>query len=261
MGLEDIKDQLREQALELRSRIEESAAYNSLRERYENLSPGGQKGLILGAVLFTAFMMMYIPYSYFSASSDYVVEYDDKRQLIRKLLQASRTASSTGAVGNPPAATALAETIRSRLSSFALLPDQTTSVSAIAGAELGGGFAPPGIEQEGVRVDLSSLNIKQVVDIGYDLQNLMQGVRLVGLSMNPNAKDSRYFDVSYKIARFSLPGVGESSGAAENEAPAPAPRPGGNRNRFQPNANDGAAPPPPQENVNEEPVEEEGEFQ
>lgn len=268
MALEDVKDQLRDQFIELKSRIEESAAYNSMRERYENLSPGAQRGLILGLSLFAVFVMMYIPYSYFSTSSEYVVDYNDKRQLIRKLLQASRTASQSGAVSNPPATESLVGTIQGRLSSFGLLPDQTSSVQPIGGDELGGGFAPPGITQEGVRVDLLSLNVKQVVDIGYDLQNLMQGVRLVGLTMNPNAKDRRYFDVSYKIARFSIPGVGE--GSAETSTP-PAgnastpPRPGGGfRSRFQPNNtnNEGSAPPPPPGNAVEEmPAEEEEGFE
>lgn len=269
MALEDLKDQLRDQFIELKSKIEESPAFNSLRESFENLSPGGQRGLILGLSVFTILFMMYIPYSYFSSSADYVVEYNEKRQLIRKLLQASRTASQSGSVANPPPASALVDTIRSRLASFALLPEQTTSVDSIPGSELGGGFAPPGISQEGVRVSLNSLNIKQVVDIGYDLQNLMQGVRLVGLAMNPNGKDKRYFDVSYKIARFSLPDVGEGGGAEVQAPPSNSgsralPRPGSsNRNRFQPN-NEGSAPPPPPGNAEQEELpaeEEEGGFQ
>lgn len=226
MAFEDLKDQLSDQLAELKGRIVESAAYNSLREKYENLSPGAQRGLILAGSLLILIVFTYLPYSYFSTSKDYIVEYDEKRQLIRKLLQASRTASQSGAVSNPPEADALSGVIRDRLQSFNLLPEQISSLQPIEGQELGGGYAPPGISQDGIRVDLISLNLKQLVDIGYILQNLAQGVRLVGLTMNPNSKDARYFDVSYKIARFSMPGVAASS------APA-----GGGRFQPPPNTN------------------------
>ena len=159
------------------------------------------------------------------------MEYEDRRQTIRKLLNASRIANQAGAVATPPPPEALVGIIQSRLNNFSLLPEQNLSVQPISGAELGGGFAPPGITQDGVKVDLATLNIKQVVDIGYDLQNLAPGVRLVGLVMNPNVKDGRYFDVSYKIARFSIPGV-SAEGSEGVDASAP-PRPG-SPGRFEP---------------------------
>lgn len=265
-ALEDLKDKLQDQFSELKNRVQESSAYNSLRERYENLTPDAQQGLMLGGILFAIVFFCYIPYSYFSSSSTYVSEFNEKRGIIRQLLRASRLATQAGSVSNPPDIGTLQSSITARLNQFNLLPEQNGGVNPIEAAALGGSFAPAGIIQEGLALTLKQLNIKQIVDIGYDLQNLAQGVRLVGMSMTPTQKDRRYFDVVYQIARFSMPGAGESapsagttppSGSTGGARPANAPR-----NRFNPppaNQNSGAAQPnnqpPPQFDQNAPPPE------
>lgn len=250
MAFEDLKDKLQDGIAEFRNKIEESPAYHSVRERYENLSPSSQRALLLSLIAGALIFFCYIPYSYFSSSNVSVSEFNEKRGLIRQLLRASRLASQAGSVTNPPEIGTLQSTITTRLAQFSLLPEQTAGINIVSAAALGGSLAPAGIVQEGISVNLKQLNLKQVVDIGYDLQNLAQGVRLVGLSMSPTPTDTRYFDVIFQIARFSMPGIG--AGGDANAGASPAGRNAGNRDRGG-----GAAaarprfsPPPTQQNQN-----------
>ncbi len=253
MALEDFKDKLQDQLAELRSKIEESPIYHSIRERYENLSPSAQRTLALSLLAGGIIFFCYIPYAYFSSSSVLVSEFNEKRSMIRQLLRASRLASQAGTVSNPPEISALQSTIMNRLARFNLLPEQSAGINIVSAAALGGSLAPAGITQEGLSVNLKQLNLKQVVDIGYDLQNLAQGVRLVGMNMSPTAADTRYFDVIFHIARFSMPGVS----AVSNDAGAGAPPSGQNSGSRSRGANSGAAarprfsPPPGSQNQND----------
>lgn len=224
MTLDDLKDQLREQWTELRGKIEESPAFNTLRERYETLTPSAQLGVKAGAAIFAIMVVVYFPYSYFSSSSDSVALFEEKRSLIRKLLRASRTANDGGSVDNPPASAQLIENVRSQLQGFSLLPEQIGDISSIDNTALGGRYAPKEIEQEGIGVNLKKLNIKQVIEIGHSLQTALgQGVRLVGMDVRAASPDPHYFDVVFKLARFSLP-----------MSPASTPAPGANRRGGRP---------------------------
>lgn len=205
MAFEDLKDQLKDQLAELRSKIEESPAFNTLRERYETLSPNAQFGVKAGFAVAVLLIMIWFPYSYFSTASDNVSIFEDKRTLIRKLLRASRSATEGGSVDNPPAVGQLIENIRADLGSFSLLPEQIGDVSTLAPDALGGRYAPKEIDQEGIGVNLKKLNLKQVVEIGHRLQNSAPGVRLVGMEVRAGSPDPHYFDVLFKMARFSLP--------------------------------------------------------
>lgn len=220
MAFEDLKDQLRDQFAELRSKIEESQIYNTLRERYETLSVTTQMWIKIGTALVVVSVLVYFPYIYFSDSFKNVEIYNDKRTLIRKLLRAG--SSVAGSVENPPPTSQLIENIRSQLSGHSLLPEQIGEINVLSPDALGGRFAPKEIEQEAIGVGLKKLNLKQVIEIGYRLQNNAPGVRLVGIEVRAGSPDPHYFDVLYKLARFSLP-------IAEEAASGPADR--SNRSR------------------------------
>jgi hypothetical protein len=232
VAFEDIKDQIKDRLIELRGKIEENPAFNTLRERYEILSPNAQFGVKAGAAVFVLLLLIYFPYSFFSASNDNVALFNEKRTLIRKLLRASRTATEGGNVENPPTAGQLIENVRGDLSSFSLLPEQIGDISVLAPDALGGRYAPNNeIEQEGIGINLKKLNLKQVLEIGHRLQNGAQGVRLVGLEVRAGSPDPHYFDVLYKLARFSLPMPSEAA-AGKGNAP-PRNRPGRPSNNPQ----------------------------
>lgn len=202
MNLDDIKDQLNEKISSLWGELEENSTFNTLRERYQSLSTNAQKGLQVGGALLLLLLMFYIPYSYFSASSANVRDFEANREMIRSLLEASR--NSRLAPPLPPAQDVgqLTNRVQMIIGGFRLLPEQMGGVQPLSG-NLAGGLASPAITQNGVAVTLNTLNLSQVMEAGQRFQSLGEGTKLLGLDMKASSKEG-YFDVIFKIVNFSL---------------------------------------------------------
>lgn len=203
MNFEDIKDQIRDRATALWGEIQENPTFNSLRERYETLSPNAQKGIIAGIIGVVLLILLSVPYSYFSSSSTYMTDYEEDKEIIRELLRVSRL--NQGAMPIPQGLTA--EALKGRVNDFLsqqkLLPEQTVGVSNLEdGSE---SMAKPPIRQAGVAVSLKQLNLNQILDLGLGLQNVSNSVKMAGVEVTSNPLQSGYFDVVYKLVSFSLP--------------------------------------------------------
>lgn len=233
MTLEDLKDQVRERATEIWDRIQESPAYNNLREKYETLSPGAQKGLQLAAIGIVVLTLASIPYSYLSTSSDYVAEFENSRSLIRSLLRASRLASEASTVPSAMSGEELKSQLQSQMSTYSLLPEQIGGVIDLDTRTLGNSLAPRGIQQQGIGLSLKKLNLKQVTDIGYQLQGLNPSIKMAGLEVTASTPDPHYFDVLYKFVIYSMPGA--ASDASDKTAPGPR---GGSRGNSRSDSQD-----------------------
>jgi hypothetical protein len=85
MALENVTDQIKEKFAELTAKIQESPLYNSLRERFETLTPAAQRGIVAGAAALVVLLLISYPYSDFSASSQNVEAYNENRALLRQL--------------------------------------------------------------------------------------------------------------------------------------------------------------------------------
>lgn len=205
MNLDDLKEKLQEAWDEFVSRLEDSPAYNSLKEKFEALTPNAQKGAIWGGIVLCSLVMLSCPMSYWSDSSDFIEEYDEKRGMIRDLLRASHLAGQTGNLPIPMNLGAMTSQVQRILDSSRLLPEQMQGINPIDAAQLGAPLAPPNILQEAIEVSLNKLNIKQAVDIGYELQGMNDAVKLAGLDIAANPTDDHYFNVKYRLIKFSLP--------------------------------------------------------
>ena len=92
MAFEGLQDQLKEKWAELSASVQESPAFNNLREQFESQTPLVQKAIVIGGSLFAVFMAIYLlPDSYISSSSAYMEQYEENRELIKGLLKASRS--------------------------------------------------------------------------------------------------------------------------------------------------------------------------
>jgi hypothetical protein len=205
MALEDFREQLKEKISESWSKIQESPAYNNAREKFETLSPGAQRGIIFGTLAFIAALFLSIPMSYFSSASSSVTDYNSTRELLRALLRASRLANEAASL--PPSITP--EELKSRLqgdlAAVNLLPEQMGGLLDIDVNSLGKSLAPKGINQSAVSLTLKKLNLKQVVDVGYQIQQINPSVKLAGLSVTASSPDPHYFDAIYKVVIYSVP--------------------------------------------------------
>jgi hypothetical protein len=205
MALDDLKDKIKEQSAEVWSRIESSPLYSNLKEKFETQSPRIQKSIITGAVALIALVLLSFPLSYFNLSANSTKDYDSNRNMLRNLLRASRLASEAASLPTVYSVSDLKSQVQSQLGSFALKPQQIGGMIDLDINSLGTPLAPKSINQSGVGVSLKQLNLKQVVDIGFELQKLNASVKIAGMEIAAGSPDPHYFDVLYKLIIFTMP--------------------------------------------------------
>jgi hypothetical protein len=173
-----------------------------------------QKLTLVGVALFIAYMLMSLPLSYFSTSQEHITEFENKRQTIRDLLKVSREASEVPNLPIPPEAASLKAQIDGQIQAAHLVPEQ------ILGTEVSSekvNLIPGNLLQGVVKVSLGQLNLRQIVDFGYQFQAINQSVKMTDLQIQANRKNPKYFDVVYKLAILAVPSQIESQ--AEPEPP------------------------------------------
>lgn len=219
---EDLRENALSQLKHQTERFQESSAFNQLKDRYENLSPSMQRFVLAGTVALIAFLFMSIPLGYFSSSSTFVEEFESKRQTIRDLLKASREAQDVPSIPIPPSPDDLRSRIEQVLAQSRLTPEQIKSVQV---SSVSSGMIPGNLTQGAVDVTLAKLNLRQIVDIGHQIQSFSPSIKLKDLSMTANAEDGRYFDIIYKLIVLAVPNM--EAPAPIEEPPAPRQKKGG----------------------------------
>jgi hypothetical protein len=208
MAFEDLRETIASGFKYRWEQFQESDLYIGLNEKYENLSPKKQKLTVAGIAFALVYLFFSIPYGYYSASSEMVTTFEDTRSLMRDLLKASKDGQDIPEIPVPPNVEALRAQVTQQLQAARLLPEQ------IQGNEVSQDkptFIPGTLTAGVVKVSLSKLNVRQVSDLGYQLQGISPSVKLVDLSMEANATDPRYYNVIYKLAVLNIPEPAEIS--------------------------------------------------
>lgn len=231
MAFEDLKDRLSEQAQGYWSRIQESSIFIQLHEKYADLNPTSQKlVIVIGSLLIALFTLM-LPWSYITSSQQSIADYEMNKLILRDLHRVSRASASLE--GAPPQIdpNALASRAQTQLQGMALQQEQIEKVIAVDNALGGSGIpgVPKAVQQQGIEVTLRKLNVRQVIEIGYQLLTLQPGLKMTGLTVTASSPDPHYFDAVYRVISFSLP--------APPADVKPVPKRGSQR-RNQPSADD-----------------------
>ncbi len=203
MALADIRDNLRDQMRAVAARVRETDVWLQMNEKYQSLSPAGQKASIAGVSLLFLLLVMAVPWSFYSSSRTSVEDFDSKRSTVRELFRVNREAASLPPSPPPVTGTELQNNARGALTAARLQPEQISAVTETASALA---TIPKSIDQSGIQVSLSKLNLRQIVDIGHDLQNLQGATgtsRMTGLEIRANVADPKYYDAIYRIVAFS----------------------------------------------------------
>ncbi|AFY01272.1 hypothetical protein [Bdellovibrio bacteriovorus] len=223
-SFDDLKEKLVSDARVTWERIQESGAYNQLRDRYENMTPAMQKLTLVGGVALVSLIILSIPYGKYTQSTEYVGEFESKRMTIRELLKVSRESSDVPQIPQAPSMDMIRNNIDNQIKAANLLPEQ------IKGTEIqdnNSNLVPKNLTEGLLQVSLAKLNIRQVLDLGYQFQSINPSVKMKDMVMTANREDNRYFDVVYKMVALAVPA-----------APAPeAPEPPSRGNRFKRNNN------------------------
>jgi hypothetical protein len=197
-----LNDNVKNSASQAFDRFRESSLYAKGQDRFENLSPAGQKLALIGLAASLIFLLLYVPFSNFTASHIELSQFEEKRSLIRELFKTYRDSSSNQNVAVPPNPGMLRTSIESVLTRAELLPEQKMGV--IPGAAEGR-LIPQNLVGEVVFVNLAKLNLKQIVDIGAGIAAISSSVKMKDISIRANAQDTRYFDVTYKLYTLNVP--------------------------------------------------------
>lgn len=220
-AFEDLKERLSSD-LKLRwDQLQETSLFIRVKERYENLTPAMQKVTVAGIALLFLYLVFAIPMDFYTASSESVTAFEDKRQLIRDLLKVSRESQDVPDLPVPPDLGSLRSQIENVVSAARLMPEQIKGTENSAEPVK---LIPGNLNQGAVTVSLAQLNLRQIIDLGYAFQGISSSIKMTDLKMEANTKDPRYFDVIYKLVILAVPSQQEEM--PEPEAPPPPKRKG-----------------------------------
>ncbi len=201
-SLLEIRDQIIQSLKQYWEQIQETQVYGQLQDRYQNLTPQGQK--ITQVLCLFAFLgsLLYLPLSQMSVSQDLIHEFENQRELIRDLFKAYRSSGATPQVAPAPMSSITISTIQSQLQNSRLLPEQIISVSTAMAEQ---GIIPSSLLSEVVEVKLSKLNLKQIVEIGTQLTNISNAIKIKDLLIQAKSEMMGYFDVQFKLYSLKVP--------------------------------------------------------
>jgi hypothetical protein len=203
--LKEIWDQLRDVLLVRWEQFQETDTYISLRDRYENLSPRNQKIAIYTFFAFLFLIAFSMPYSWFSVSRDSVSMFEETKDTIQELLQVSQESKSLPADGQSIGADEVKSRVEKILGEKGISKDQIVSV--VQGQFVnpqGSILLPAQILAAGVDVNLHKLNIKQVVDLGYEFDHIAPLVKILNMEIRADKDDVHYYDANYRVSTFSV---------------------------------------------------------
>ena len=202
MAFEDLKEKIQSEFKNQWEQFQETSLYVQAKERYENLTPVMQKLTLVGIALLVTYILLSFPLSYFNTSSESITQFEDTRQTIRDLLKASREAQESPDLPTPPSADELKVQIDAQIQAARLLPEQITATEFSDEKPL---LLPGNLSQGVLKVVLSKLNLRQIVDLGFQFQSISSSVKMTDLVMDMSPTDPRYYDVTYKLAILAVP--------------------------------------------------------
>ncbi len=200
-SFEDVKERFKSEANQLWEKIQESSAYHRVKDRFENLSPMAQKALLASVALVIFLAIMSFPMSSFWSGSDSLATYEAQRGLIRDLFKVQQDSQGNLGMDPAPPVESLKSRIDDTLRQLQLLPEQITGV--------GDTDLPSNIPKDRIdgslKVALSKLNVRQIVDVGHQIASIHPAMKMVDLLISANSQDPKYFDVVYKFITLKIP--------------------------------------------------------
>ncbi len=203
-SLDDLLDRLNELGSTIWSRLEENSTFNTLREKFEALSSSAQKLMIIGAMSLLILLIVSIPLTSLLSTSSYVSEFEEKKDLIERLLVAEQSAKQGSPLPPGLSSADLQGQVRNRLQMFRLVEGQGPTLTPLNNKPAGK-LAPEIIEQAGVLVTLKGLNLKQTINIGKAMESLHASVKMLGLDIQASSQFPKYYDVVFRLVSFSFP--------------------------------------------------------
>ncbi len=216
--LREALDQLKDTLLARWDQFQETDTYISLKEKYDNLPPRGQKLVIFSAFFMIFFIAFSIPLAWFTTSQTSVSEFEDTKGTISELLEVSQDVKTLPASNIGTSAADLRGRVERILAEKGLGKEQISSLTESQFTNpQGSNLIPAQITASGIEASLKQLTLKQIVDIGFELDRISPLVKVLSFNMKATEADVHYYDVQFRVSSFSVKEATPSGG--ENNRP------------------------------------------
>lgn len=215
MALEELRERFSQQLKDLGGKIQDSPAFQSMKEKFDDLPANQQKIVVILLAVVISFFLFSFPYENWSASSESVTEFEDRRELIRDLLKVTKETSEIPSFVPAPELGQIKTDIEMRLQQFQLVNEQLAGVNVEMPTN--SSLIPTSRQEGGIKVMLKKLNLRQVVDITAQLQAMEPAIKLKNLSLDSNLQDARYLDAVLEFVVIKIPQISMDSTGTDAE--------------------------------------------
>lgn len=202
MNFDDLKDKLKDVFTQLKHQAQESPALMSIYEKFLAQPISTQKAILVGSGIAIAGLLLWIPVGFLSNSWTSVEDFEIQRDQMRRLLHAGSQASSNQNLPRGLSTSQLESQVNDLLLRQRLLPEQMASLAI---SPIQSTLFAKALQVSGLRAELKKLNLEQVTNIAYDIQEIGTTTKLLNISMLPNAELKDYFDLTMDIVSVSIP--------------------------------------------------------
>lgn len=200
-------DNIKESLNQVKDRVLESPAYNSVREKFIQLPSKTQKIILIVSAVLITLILFSIPYSTYRSSLSYDAEYEEKRAVIKKLLAISAM-PTTSSVSSFNSADRLKTTASQKLMSLRL-GDVAPRFNVTVAPK--GSYAKKPIQETALEVEIKSLNLKQAIQAGHSIQSIMPLGKLTAMKLSQSLELPNYLDARFTLSYFEAPKAEASS--------------------------------------------------
>jgi len=205
MAFEELREQFMSRLKDLGSQIQESPAFQSLKEKYDDLPSTQQRVLLAAMAAVVGFFAFSFPYDSYTQSQDSLTEFESRRDLIRDLLRVTKETSEAPAFPLPPPMGQIKTDMEMRLQQFQLIPEQIVGINVEMNKQ--SSLIPENRQEGALKVILRKLNLRQVVDVVSQLQTFHPTVKLANLIVDAHPADARYLDATLDFIVIKIPQI------------------------------------------------------
>ena len=199
--MESIKNLLKNIFEMVYDKIKDSAIYNTLLEKYDNLDLPVQKGIKYSAIALGVLLVFSFPLSILKNSLDATKEFKEQKQLIFDLIKSESSQFTVQGLSTSEFDQKVSY-ITERLN---LSSDYKVQTSSYYFSKK---LLPKNLKTlnyTGKQIKISGINIEEVIDIGQLLSNIDPSVKLVHLKITEIKGQGNYFSATYSILHFQEP--------------------------------------------------------
>ena len=209
MNLNSLKEQLIELLEKISNIARDSSLFNYLQEKYTHLSRSHRRIMYLSLGVVFLVSILYYPVKNFYLSVENTVNISNTQQLTKKLLQFSTKRQTLldaeikeKDLFNSPNFN-VQSFLEQKIKKLNFPPNQVVEIKRIENIENLISDFPSAMRAQGILIAMENLNIQEVIQYGQRLENLSKNLKLLGLNIEENPIQKKYFTTSYSLVFFT----------------------------------------------------------